>query len=239
MKPLALLSDYILCVTFLFLAVSCNNTDSASKTPTIEHPDTSTINPNPTTIPGNLRVENLKELTVFKNADLQLKFANFILQKTYVHDRYSEEYHYNSAERGNIFITSSVSIFSKSKDPKLPVICAFILDGKTLKLRGTFNYNFSRWEDYGTFLGNNADFGNDFAHTEKIQFDIGLEVEKENIKGFPIYILAKNEPCVEREENRLKEPPVSYSDGNCITGGDISSNEELAAYTIIKIIKNK
>jgi hypothetical protein len=199
-----------------------------------------TTKPKPVNKPkiASLDLSNLKEQYSYSNSDIKIKFGQFIFQHTYIHDRYEGQYRYNSAERGEVYITSAITVDAKSKDPDFPIICAFTWDGKTLSQIGTFDYNFSYWQDYGTYLGNNPDWGNDFAHTEKIHFDIGLQVEGEDIKSHPIYIMALTEPCISRDEDRFKEPTVQYNDGDCATGGDITSLDELKPFTLIKIIGN-
>lgn len=216
----------LLCLVYSSCDVSGNETVVNQKS------NTSPVKPQTAT----LNISNLKGLNAYSDLDIKIKFGQFIFQKTYIHDRYQGQYVYNSAERGDIYITSSILIDSKSKDPALPIICAFIWNGKSLEMRGSFDYNLSYWQDYGMYLGNNPDWNNDFAHTEKIRFDIGLEVEKNNIKGYPLYIMALNSPCVTREEDRFKQPVVKYNDGSCITGGDIESLDQLKNFTLIKII---
>jgi len=235
MKKLRSLGIICLLITSCYQPGSENTKSTDSLLSTI---DTVNHNHKPPE-PGNIDISDLKENKVFKDSDLYIKFSNFILQKTYIHDRYEGQWRYNSSERGNIFITCSILISSKSKDPSLPIICLFALDGKALRLKGTFDYNFSEWENYGTYLGNNADYGNDFAHTEKIRFDIGVEVDKNEIKDKQLYILAKNDACVIRNEDRFQEPAVKYDSESCVTGGDITSLDQLKNFVIVKIISQQ
>ena len=184
-------------------------------------------------------IDKIKPLRFYADSDVRIKFSNFNFQKNYIHDDYGDQYRYNQAERGSIFITSRIKVSAKSKTPTLPIFCAFIDRKDSLQLIGTFKYNFSKWEDYGTFLGNNADFNNDFAHVPTISFNIGLEVELEYLKQGPIYIFALKSPCEIRQEDRFAQPPVKYSDDNCITGGNINSETDLSKFLLIQILRRK
>ena len=58
--------------------------------------------------------------------------------------------------------------------------------------KGNFTVRFNRWEDYGTYLGNDHDFSNDFAKTSSIRFKIGVEVPNEITQKPYAIILKKN-----------------------------------------------
>jgi hypothetical protein len=106
----------------------------------------------------------LKESTSVVIDDITLKFNTVNTGQRWIFDRYGREWRYIGAERGEIFVLSNVSILSENKDPKLPPISIYKISEGSLSLIGTMNYRFSKWEDYASYLGNDADYGNDFAH---------------------------------------------------------------------------
>lgn len=87
-------------------------------------------------------------------------------------------------------------------------------------------------QNFGAFLGNYADYGNDFAHTATIRFEVGYEANEQDVKQ-PVYIFATLQGCNERGYDRFGNPPDSYSSScsSSTIGGD-NVNE----YTLIAII---
>ena len=74
---------------------------------------------------------------------------------------------------------------------------------------GNFKTEFARWDDYGSYLGNDHDFGNDFAKTSSVRFKIGKEVAEEIVKG-PYALIMKKENALNRNYERFNNPPISY-----------------------------
>ena len=72
-------------------------------------------------------------------------------------------------------------------------------------------YRFRRWEDYGSYLGNSADYGNDFSRTKTIPFSLGYEIEESDYKGYPIYVVLHNKLNIIKEYDRFANPPSSYN----------------------------
>lgn len=129
-------------------------------------------------------------------------------------DAYGDEWHYREAEKGSVFITARATVTSKSKDPKLPGIGVYKAKGDTLELLGLLGYDFARWDDYGSYLGNTPDYGNDFAHRSSIPFSLGLSVTNEAAKE-TLYLVGTKTGCFERYEVRFGNPPVRYSEDAC------------------------
>ena len=75
---------------------------------------------------------------------------------------------------------------------------------------GIMEVRFAYWQDYGHYLGNYPDYGNDFAKTSTIRFKLGDEVSKE-ITAKPYAIVLKKTNGLSRKYDRYKNPPVSYS----------------------------
>jgi hypothetical protein len=136
------------------------------------------------------------------------------LRKTWKFDAYGDEYHYKEAEKGSTFVAAQVTASSKNKDPKLPGVALYAVDGATLVKVADFAYRFVRWDDYGSFLGNYADYRNDFAHSSTIPLTIAASVEVDKVKK-PLYVLASKEGCYLRNTERFNNPPVSYYSNGC------------------------
>jgi hypothetical protein len=136
------------------------------------------------------------------------------LKKTWIFDGYDGEYHYQEAEKGSTFVAAQVTASSKNKDPKLPGVALYAVDGPTLVKIADFAYRFVRWDDYGSYLGNYADYRNDFAHSSTIPFTIAASIEVDKVKK-PLYVLASREGCYHRSSGRFNNPPVSYYSSDC------------------------
>jgi hypothetical protein len=74
-------------------------------------------------------------------------------------------------------------------------------------------YEFYEWQDYGTYLGNEYDSGNDFETTATIPFSLGLEVN-ENVFDDAIFVMVEHRNCANRAR-RSSSPEVYYSTLGC------------------------
>ncbi len=182
----------------------------------------------------------LKESNVAVVDDVTLNFSTVTTGNRWVFDSYDDEYRYRSSERGDIFVLSKVSISSGSKDPKLPPITIFKASGGKLIWIGTLGYEFSRWEDYGSYLGNDADFGNDFAHTKTIPFSCGLSISVNVMNESPVFVVVKKTHCFYRFIDQLGNPPVKYIAGDCKIKNELTIDDFDSEYILVKIFnKNK
>lgn len=136
-------------------------------------------------------------------------FSNISVSNTFSFDSYGDRYYYKTADRGNKFITAAMNITSESNDPELPRPAVYSINGDTMKYEGQFLIRFARWRDYGSYLGNYHDNGNDFAKSSTVRFKIGLEVPEEITKKAYAIILKKENALV-RHTDRFDDPPVSY-----------------------------
>ncbi|MDH6355967.1 hypothetical protein M2132_002318 [Dysgonomonas sp. PH5-45] len=169
----------------------------------------------------------------------KISVGAFSTATTFTYDAYDSRYFYNTADRGNKYVSARITITSTSKDPLLPVFYAYSISGDKLVLIDSFNLRFARWEDYGSYLGNYHDNGNDFAKTSTIPFKIGIEVSEELLQN-PVVILVKNENCLKRKYNRFDDPSVSYSSDNCSSHKTLSIEDLKEKYFVVKILnKNK
>lgn len=183
----------------------------------------------------------LKPKSIIKTDELTLKFSSIQFKKSFTFDSYGSRYFYRSAERGSKYLTARVSITSKLKDPKLPHILAYKLENGVLKNLTSLgmDYRFRRWKDYGSYLGNSADYGNDFSHTKTIPFSLGYEISESEYKGFPIYIVLHKKESIVRKYERFNNPPTSYNPESYgfkseLTVDDFDKGND---YILIKIIK--
>lgn len=182
----------------------------------------------------------LKEKTSVSVEDVTVNFTSVNTGPQWIFDNYGREWRYRSAERGDIYLLSKISISSESKNPKLPPISVYKISNGSLSLIGTMGYEFSRWKDYGTYLGNNADFGNDFAHTKTIPFSCGLSLSKEDMNNEVIFVVVKNFNCFYRDYDRFSNPPVSYKSSSCGVKSTLTVDDFDSDYTLVKIFnKNK
>ncbi len=183
----------------------------------------------------------LKPKSIIKTDELTLKFSSIQFKKSFTFDSYGSRYFYRSAERGSKYLTARVSITSKVKDPKLPHILAYKLEDGVLRNLTSLgmDYRFRRWEDYGSYLGNSADYGNDFSHTKTIPFSLGYEISESEYKGYPIYVVLYNKPSIVRKYERFDNPPTSYNPESYGFKSELTVDDfdEGNDYILIKIIK--
>jgi hypothetical protein len=133
----------------------------------------------------------------------------------WIFDRHGDGWKYLDVEKGRKFITATVTVSSKSKDPLLFGIGAYVANGATLIHVGKVRYRFIRWRDYGSFLGTQADFRNDFSHHSRIPFSVGVSVADEELRRRPLYLIATREGCHRRLYERFGQPPIQYVPSNC------------------------
>lgn len=134
----------------------------------------------------------------------------------WISDAHDSQYHYRDAEKGSAFIIARVKAASTNKDPSLPGVALYRSEGAVLRKVASFGYEFVRWKDYGSYLGNYSDYGNDFAHTNAIPMTIGADAEVANLKR-PLFLVATKEGCYKRDYERFRNPPVSYIGGSGCT----------------------
>lgn len=152
----------------------------------------------------------LKSSTTFKIDYNTVELTSISVGNTFSFDSYGDRYFYRTADRGNKYVTAAMKITSQEKDPKLPQLAIYSISGDTMTKVGSFDTEFARWKDYGTYLGNTHDFGNDFAKTSSVRFKIGEEVSEDIVKG-PYALIMKKENGLSRNYDRFANPPVSYT----------------------------
>lgn len=182
----------------------------------------------------------LKENISVNAGAVTVRFNSINTGQQWVFDNYGDEWKYRSAERGEKYVLAKVSISSDNKDPELPPIGIYKMINGALSLIGTMNYEFSRWDDYSSYLGNDHDFKNDFAHTKTISFSLGLSVSNESINNDAVFVVVKKENCFYRSNDRFGNPPVSYKSSGCNLKSTLTVDDFDKDYVVVKIFnKNK
>ncbi len=157
----------------------------------------------------------LKPTTRVKYGDLSLRFDKVWKGKRWSFDDYGSQYFLRDAQRGNSHIMTRVSVTSENNNPSLPPILVYQMDNGELRLLGTLGYKFRRWKDYGSYLGNYADYGNDFAHSKTIPFNCGVELSNDDLKSGKIYVVLKKQACFNRTKVDYGNPEIAYRESSC------------------------
>lgn len=157
----------------------------------------------------------LKPTSRVKFGDLSLRFDKIWKGKRWSFDDYGSQYFLRDAQRGNSHIMARVSITSENNNPSLPAILVYKMDNGELSLLGTLGYKFRRWKDYGSYLGNYADYGNDFAHSKTIPFNCGVELSNDELKAGTIYVVLKKQGCFNRTKVDYGNPEIAYRQSLC------------------------
>ena len=157
----------------------------------------------------------LRTSPYFSYGDTSMGLTATGVVRRWIFDWHGDGWKFLDAEKGRKFVTATVTVSSKSKDPLLFGIGAYVANGATLTHVGKVRYRVIRWRDYGSFLGTQADFRNDFAHSSRIPFSIGVSVADDELKRKPLYLVATREGCHRRLYERFGQPPIQYIPGNC------------------------
>jgi hypothetical protein len=151
----------------------------------------------------------------FGHKDTSVALTSLGVAKRWIFDSWGDGWRFQDAEKDRKMLVARLNVASKSKEPALFGIAAYVPDGNKLKRIGEMRYRFARWSSYGAFLGTTADYRNEFSHSWKIPFTAGVSLSDEELKHRPIYVVATNEGCHERHWERFGQPPVSYLPGEC------------------------
>lgn len=178
----------------------------------------------------------LKPTTRVNFDGLSLNFEKIWIGKQWTFDDHGREYFLRDAQRGNMHVLVRVSITSENNNPNLPPILVYRMDNRALKLLGTLEYKFRRWKDYGSYLGNYADYGNDFAHSKTIPFNSGLELTEGDLKTGTIYIVLKKQGCFNRIKKDFGNPEIEYNEGNCAAKQNLKVEDFDMDYVLLKTL---
>lgn len=160
-----------------------------------------------------LKFKALKEQKKFRIKGLTVSTFGHNFTSEFDFDRYDDRYKYRQAKRGFKYLSFDARISSEENTPLLPAFFVYVLENGVLKRITNFRgmeIEFYEWEDYGTYLGNDADFSNDFERTKMIRFDIGGELKISDYKGKEVYLVATKLGQMFRDYNEFSNPPISY-----------------------------
>ena len=163
---------------------------------------------------NKLKFKALNPSLTIKTDSLNLKISNLKFSNSFTFDRYSDTYHYREAERGNKYLSFNSNISAINKNPKLPIFYVYVYENSKLNLisskRG-MKYEFYRWEDYGTYLGNQADYSNDFRRSKTVRFSIGEELVIKKYKGKEVYLVLSKKNFAYKAPTRIGNPEIEYT----------------------------
>jgi len=182
-----------------------------------------------------LGFKDLKENTSIRVGEVTISFNRVFTGPEWNYDNYHLESMYMKAERGNIYVNAKITITSDSKDPNLPPISVYKLEGSNLNLLGTMGYAFKRWQDYDRYLGNYADHDNDFAYSKSIPFSCGLSIPQTDIDYNVVFVVVKKANCFERKQASLSNPPVYYSGLKCVDKSSLTIEDFDEDYILVKV----
>ena len=141
-------------------------------------------------------------------------FSSFSVGNKFIHDVYptytGSSWYEHTADRGNKYISCAMDVTSTSKDPDIPTLAFYAIQGDKLIKKGDLWIQMGRWKDYGTYLGNEHDLNNDFSKVSTVKFKLGLELPEADFKEPYIIVLKKANTQV-RHYERMRNPPVYYN----------------------------
>jgi len=147
--------------------------------------------------------------------DTVLSLASTAITRRWIFDSWGDGWRFLDAEKDKKLVIARLNISSKTRDPQLFGLAAYVADGAQLRRLGHMRYRFVRWSSYGSFLGTQADYRNEFSHSWRIPFTAGVLVSDEDLKKKPIYLVVTGEGCHQRMYDRFGQPPVFYQPGEC------------------------
>jgi len=156
----------------------------------------------------------LKPQTKVTIAYNTVTFGSFKVGTKFIHDVYptytGSSWYEHTADRGNKYISCDMDVTSTSKEPDIPTLALYEIQGDKLVKKGDFWVQMGKWRDYGTYLGNENDLGNDFSKVSTVKFKLGLE-QPDAVFSKPYIIVLRKANTQSRHYNRYDNPPISYS----------------------------
>lgn len=131
------------------------------------------------------------------------------LGKRWQFDAQGDEWYYRDAQRGERFVLMRTTLQSTDKNPDLPDVGVYRIDGKKMTLLAHMRYEFRRWSSYGSFIGLYHDSKNDFAYTPAVPFNPAARISDEDASK-PLAVVISGELCHERG-SKIGRPEVVYS----------------------------
>lgn len=161
-----------------------------------------------------LGLKALAETPAVTASAVKLRLTGSSIGSRWIFDNYGNSYRFHEASRGEKYVVATVAITSASHDPTLPGVAVYEAVGDHLAIVNKMEYQFTRWRDFGTYLGNSADMGNDFEKTGTINFTMGATIS-DALAGKPLFVVVVNEGCHTRKDKQFRNPPVFYLASAC------------------------
>ncbi len=174
----------------------------------------------------------IPQKTSFKIDYNTIALSSIGIGRTFTFDYRSDEWTYREADRGTKYISAAMSVTSTNHDPDLPQFAVYKIEGGNMIYEESFDTEFARWEDYGTYLGNYHDSRNDFAKVSTVKFKIGAQIS-DDVLSKPFAIVVKNENRLTSSFDRYKNPPKSYI-GSVSYPKTLSVEDFTKNYTLVK-----
>lgn len=173
----------------------------------------------------------LKEKTTITIDNITLKFKSVSTGTKWTCDYDKNDYYrYKTAERGNTFVLANVSITSKVKKSKIPLISVYRLSNGSLTLIGTMQRAFLYDPDGST------ETKRDFKYVSTVVFSQALEISKEILTKEAVFVVVKKENCSKYEWGYYLD---SSTDG-CKIKSTLTVDDFDKDYALIKVLnKNK
>lgn len=140
---------------------------------------------------------------------ITLKKETVALGKRWTFDAYDDSYHYREAERGERLLVLRATVQSTDKNPSLPEVAIYKVDGSRLTKVRHMDYEFRRWSGHGQYIGLYHDYANDFAHSKTIPFNLGVSISEE-LSRSPFAVVFTGQMC-HRRDSKIGQPEVVYS----------------------------
>ena len=134
----------------------------------------------------------LKDNLTVTLGNLKASFNSISIGNTFVFDNYGYEYRYLQADKNCKYVTAAMNITSDDNNPNLPQCAIYRIDGEKLVYETSLVTRFARWDDYGSYLGNDADYNNDFSKVNTVKFKIGGQISTDLSKQ-PFVLVMKKE----------------------------------------------
>ena len=174
----------------------------------------------------------ITQKSTFKIGYNTIVLSSISIGKTFTFDFRSDEWTYREADRGTKYISAAMSVTSTDHDPNLPQLAVYMIKGGEMVYVESFDTEFARWEDYGTYLGNYHDSRNDFAKVSTVKFKVGVQIS-DDILSKPYAIVVKSENGLTSSYDRYKNPPKSYI-GSVSYPRTLSVEEFAKNYILVK-----
>ena len=161
-----------------------------------------------------------KKVRVWEGAgEVGLKVTKARKGKKWIFDRTGYQYFLRDADKGSQMYSLDITVSSKGQNPELPSVEAWTVEEGQARRVCTFEWKFHRWDDYGSYLGNYHDSGNDFAKSDTVKFTVGHQLSDESLAGFLIVGVRKEKKGeFLRIYDNLGRPEIRYESRELMPG---------------------